>query len=306
MIPGHGSTSRKPRRRMSRVPRLFLALAAALLAAVPALAASAQAPASVLEITVTDAKRAPLASAMIRVGGRNVGLTDSAGALTVRGLPPGGPQPVEASLMGYRTGRLDVRLPAGAALRLEMELEVLPIELDVVSGSVHWARNAGVRGFYDRAQHADPGMVVMRGTIEHRRPARTSILLEDIPWLRAWLRSHGGSGGTRGPPTCRPAFWVDGVYDPHLGNTTGIGLLGDLDALYPPNELEGIEAYPMSQAPAQFSGPRGACGVVILWTLDIKPAPAVITRLRTAREDEPRAPAAPSVPEPNKRVVAKP
>lgn len=305
MTSSHGPTPRTLRRRMPRVPRLFLALAAALPAALSAPAASAQAPASVLEITVTDARRAPLASALIRVGGRNVGLTDSAGVLTVRGLPPGGPQAVEAWLMGYRPGRLEVRLPAGAALRLEMELEEVPIELNVVSGSVHWARNAGVRGFYDRVSHAAPGTTIPRRVIERIRPARTSILLEDIPWLRTSLRG-ASADGTRGPPTCRPAFWVDGVYDPHLGNTTGIGLLGDLDALYPPDELEGIEAYPMSQAPAQFSGPRGACGVVILWTLDIKPAPSIITRLRSARDDKPRAPAAPSVPETNERVVAKP
>lgn len=279
--------------------RHTLALFAAILAAAvpPAAPAEAQAPTAGLEVTVT-ARREPLRHALVYVDGARAGITDSAGVATLGGLAPGRPRAVEVRHPGYRPHRVDVRLAAGEVMRLEVELAEAPVELPGVDATVRWVRSGAVeealrRIERDRAAGLGPDEIALYGG------SSTGRLLGQIPAFRALLARSGGFDSVRGPPTCRFAFWVDGVFDPHLGNTTGVGFLGDLDALYPPQVLEAVEVYPIAQVPARFGGSRSACGVVLLWTVDTRPDPPLITRI-------PKLPALPEKPVPDARVAGPP
>jgi hypothetical protein len=83
-------------------------------------------------------------------------------------------------------------------------------------------------------------------------------------------------GGTQGRPVCPVQFYLDGApYEP-----TPSQLDVDLAA----QSIAAVEAYPAaSTVPAQFAGPRAACGVVLLWTreglADVPPAPRVASRV---------------------------
>jgi hypothetical protein len=269
----------KPGVRMTsllRWTRLSLCALAAVLAAGGA--ARAQAPAATLQVTVTgpDGERVP--GAVVSLAGRSGGRTDDAGMLRMAGVPAGVPTELRVTRIGFLARRMDVTVPAGAILELEVPLVAEPVLVPVMSVSTRWDARLAVRQFLERAEHGAPGgRILDKSQIDRRR--RTSDLLADIPWLRDWVNG-GGPDSRRGSPVCRPAFFVDGVYDPHLGGTYGIGFLGDVDALYPPGDLEGIEAYPVAQAPAQFATPNGACGVVLLWTRDAESELPIIRKLR--------------------------
>jgi hypothetical protein len=274
---------------LHRLTRLSLLALAAVLAAGGA--ARAQAPAATLQVTVTgpDGERVP--GAVVSLAGRSGGRTDDAGMLRMADVPAGVATELQVTRIGFLARRMDVLVPAGSVLELEVPLAEEPVLVPVVSVSTRWDARLAVRQFLERARLGAPGGRILDKTqIEKRR--RTSDLLADVPWLRDWVNG-GGPDSRRSGPVCRPAFFVDGVYDPHLGGTYGIGFLGDVDALYPPGELEGIEAYPVAQAPAQFATPRGACGVVILWTRDAESELPIIRKLRHPPRRPPPSPARP-------------
>lgn len=271
---------------MPPLPRVLTLLAAALVAPLPA-GAAAQAPRppapATLEVAATEPGGAPVVGALVRVDGVDRGWTDGAGALRVGGLPAGAPLRLEVRLPGTRAHEAQVILPPGGDVLVQVELPAAPIMLEpvAVTSITTWHRRLDIRRFRERAGRGVAPFAVMRGQLAKQPGRKTSDWLADVPWLREWLNSRGQSAGSRrGPPTCSFAFWVDGVYDPHLGNTRGIGVLGDLDALYPPESLEGIEAYPVAQTPAQFSGGRSGCGVVLLWTRDAESELPLIRKLR--------------------------
>ncbi len=255
---------------------LRLSIAAALLVA-PA-AALAQASASSLLVTVTGPSGEPIPGAKVAVAGAGTVQSGDDGVARIGGVPPGGPVWVDISRIGYLPQRVGVAVAPGGTLELTALLNAEPVLIPVVSVSAPWDARLAVRGFLERAaMGAAGGRIIGKTQLEKRH--RTSDFLLDIPWLREWMNG-GGADPRRAGPVCRPAFFVDGVYDPHLGSTYGIGFLGDVNALYPPDELEGIEAYAVAQVPAQFATPRGACGVVLLWTRDAESELPIIRKLR--------------------------
>ena len=273
------SVTPKPRVRMTSLFR-WARLSPFALAAVLASGgvARGQAPAATLQVTVTGPGGERVPGAVVSLAGRSGGRTGDDGMLRLAGVPAGVATELRVTRIGFLPRRMDVVVPAGAVLELEVPLVAEPVLVAVMSVSTRWDARLAVRRFMERAEKGAPGgRILTKAQIEKRR--RTSDLLADVPWLRDWMNG-GGPGGGRGAPACRPAFFVDGVYDPHLGGTYGIGFLGDVDALYPPRELEGIEAYPVAQAPAQFATPNGACGVVLLWTRDAESELPIIRKLR--------------------------
>src|SRR5512143_2506632 len=84
-------------RKAHRASRLVLAAALGLLLAAPALAGTT----GKLTGVVRDEKKQPLAGVNIRVVGQRLGaVTDESGQYVIIGIP-GGPQSVQANLLGY-------------------------------------------------------------------------------------------------------------------------------------------------------------------------------------------------------------
>lgn len=105
-----------------------------------------------------------------------------------------------------------------------------------------------------------PAVVALdQARIQRQRPFDLFSLLNGVPSLRIV-----GSGldrtihVKRGQFACEPALWLDGI--PLSGE-----LLGQVDMLARPDELDALEVYLGLETPFEFQR-RGTCGAILLWT----------------------------------------
>ena len=150
---------------------------------------------------------------------------------------------------------------------------------------------SGLRGFYRRRARGR-GWVLTAEDLETRNPMRITHALSMIPGVRLYtvdgshmtvrmntamgmFGSNASPAGGNKIPGCPPLLYLDG---------TPIGGIDDmLDTIVFPHEVAGIEVYRRaSELPAEFSGSRSGCGVIVIWT---KRAPPAARRDAPARQE---------------------
>jgi hypothetical protein len=250
--------------------------------AMPA-AANAQGRPASLTAVVTDTTGAPLPGAAVWVGMRISALTDEAGRVTIRPIPPG------EYLVRFRhdthlTESVLLEIEPGASVAIEVELvRADPIHLPGISVAVERRAPHLVRhGFYERKAQG-LGSFVERDRIAQLGAAGDLCrVFDELRGFTAW--SPDGRcvvRSTRGvsvPPTglragrgalayerstsglnsrlCTPTFYVDGsIWDASMVATLS------------PLHVEAVEGYagPVS-TPMQFSrAMSNFCGSIVIW-----------------------------------------
>ena len=191
-------------------------------------------------------------------------LSDGAGRFRVES-PEAGEFRLAASALGYRptVASSVFMLAEGGSMSLEFRIEPLAIE---VGGITVEARSSLIRqpklvlnGFVERAQQGF-GRFITPVDIEKSAAMSTADLLMRTGRVTTRYAIGGDRivmRGTRG--YCTPIVYVDGVR---------ISMSGlSLDAIAPVSVLEAAEVYRSgNEAPVQYGGGMGGCGVIVLWT----------------------------------------
>ncbi len=217
-------------------------------------------------------------------------VTDSAGSVVLR-APFVGMFSLRLRLIGWHlVQEPEVMLAAGAVAELDLVAREIAVELDPIAITVDEVVPPGLRGFYRRRARGR-GWFFTAEDIEKRNPMRISHTLSMIPGVRLYTvdGSHmtvrmntaigmfgvNTSGGGSQVPGCPPLLYLDG---------TPIGGIDDmLDTIVFPHEVAGIEVYRRaSELPAEFSGSRSGCGVIVIWT---KRGPPAARRDAPARQE---------------------
>lgn len=254
----------------SRPVRFAGVVAAALLAALSALPAPAAAQAgeeaaepespggaSALHGRVTVAETGePLVNAVVHVLGRDRhAVADSSGEFRIGGLEPGDVS-VRVEYLGAATGEKAVELEPGEAERVDFRAREAAVELTELQVEVRRRRGGRMAGF-ERRREQGRGDHITREDIERLNPVRTTQLIRHEAVGARIRRTRTGEYRVllrSGVDRCPPSVFLDGVL------VQGFSV-NDID----PSDLEGVELYDGSVAPAQYRGTQG-CGVVLLWT----------------------------------------
>lgn len=259
-----------------RVPRRWLALAAALLG-VPG-AAAAQGGAAGLRVVVTDsATREPVVRAQVSLVGGRRGVTGADGVLMLEPVAAG-TWAVEVEHLGYAVRRVLVRVVPDGTTGVAVALIPDPVALAAIAATAAGAapRTQLLRAFYARAGSGS-GQYITRAQIERANPREVADLFHMVPGMvvqsglngdrlrmadetvSGVTRERGRSArGTRAQEEgCPILYFLDGTPIEPNG--------GIIDAEVDPAEVEGIEIYRRGTlAPAQFRRSDN-CGVVLIW-----------------------------------------
>ena len=233
----------------------------------------------------TSGQPLPLVLVTVALDTPRIGITDSAGAYRLDGIPPGvhrvtfrriGFQPAEFSLL--------VDPDVGQRVTIELVAASVPIDSILITGRIVYTELA-VAGFYERERQrregAGVGRFIMPEEMDQLRTMpKTSHILEFAGvrllqverGLTLWpvgkynviLRGQPGNILT-GP--CQMAVFVDGM-ELDIGLYYIVGSGQGLDAHVAPNDIRAIEVYhSASGTPIQFQSTRNAqCGSIVIWT----------------------------------------
>ncbi|MBV9109015.1 MAG: carboxypeptidase regulatory-like domain-containing protein [Gemmatimonadetes bacterium] len=242
--------------------RAFLAAIAAVLLALPHVAAAQEA--GVLALKVTDPQGAPLAGAAVKIDAVRRGTTGGNGRAMIRGIAPGW-HALKVTLIGRRPLAMGMMVPAGGVAELEMGMESAPVTLPGISGTVAVGKGQG-------APPRDPsglGRRLPREALRKAGAAKLSDVLASAPEImlvrgpngpvllfrRAISARQEPPGGGVMPPDCPPAYYVDGVRFPGMESPD----------VFPLSEIEDVVLFP-GNVPATYGGSRASCGVVVIRT----------------------------------------
>lgn len=202
-------------------------------------------------------------------------MTDSAGRFQIP-RACAGPVMLTARKLGFGAATVEVMVPPGGELRVEVTL--FPAAQQLAAVQVRARETPGatrLRDFYLRKQRF-PGHFLTREDLEPFDNSRfTDVLRARVPGVQV----SQGSGAIRSRlrirgQRCAPMVWLDGMATP-AGEF-------DLDVLQP-STIAAVEVYSgPATIPAQFRTPfgRDACGgVIVIWS-----------RIGRDQWDEPRQP----------------
>jgi hypothetical protein len=181
---------------------------------------------------------------------------------------PAGRYELRTDRVGYVTRSDTVSLHGAEEIRLEVALQVAPLEVDSVAVRTTPAR-PHLGGFWERRERRI-GYYITREDIEKKNPQRLTDLLRGLPGAKVMPGPNGlgqfvSFARVRGldGKLCPAALYVDGR--PFRMSPVGV------DDFYP-DMVEAIEAYAgSSRLPPQFNAtgtPAGnpQCGVIVIWT----------------------------------------
>lgn len=221
-------------------------------------------------------------------------VTDSTGSVVLR-APFVGMFSLRLRRIGWHlVHEPEVMLAAGAVADLDLVAREIAVELDPIAITVDGVEMfvpPRLRGFYRRRARGR-GWFLTAEDLETRNPMRITHALSMIPGVRLYtvdgshmtvrmntamgmFGSNASPAGGNKIPGCPPLLYLDG---------TPIGGIDDmLDTIVFPHEVAGIEVYRRaSELPAEFSGSRSGCGVIVIWT---KRGPPAARRDAPARQE---------------------
>jgi hypothetical protein len=204
----------------------------------------------------------PLVGAEVKIGAKSVARTNERGEWFATDVA-GGTRMAEVRAVGYAPERRAINI-VNDAPTMTTRLSTLQAMLDTVRVRATKLTDRHQSGFEDRRRSSGMGRFITAQDIARRDPFAVSDLFK----MQAGMRlERSGLGLTaillRGTfaDYCAPVFYIDGMYMAEL-------TAEDVDTYLDPKKVMGIEIYPGSSAPAQFS--RGmfgeSCGSVVVWT----------------------------------------
>lgn len=242
-----------------------------------------------------DSTGRALPGAVVRLEGTDfVSAADGSGRYRLAGIPPGAYVAL-FRLVGYRLFQTRVELRAGDSTLADVSLMPEPVQvLDPleVTGRVPVPRGIGREGF-DERRRMGFGFFVDSAELrrsEHRRVADVLRGIRGLNVVRFQECTEGGrracgpieqraaSGRgeismgrslTRGELQSRDTYcWMTVYLDGNLVYTSGgIRPPPDFGRDFSVSQLHAIEVYrSSSEAPPEYSGTVGACGVILLWS----------------------------------------
>lgn len=161
--------------------------------------------------------------------------------------------------LGYRTVVDSLSLESGSQIQLRVEMTPEAVELEPVVVQTVRRDRLAADGFY-RRRRAGLGRFLTRDEIEEENVFQVTDLFRRMPGVRVAPGRGHSDGDLLMRTGCRPTLYVDGVRAVSSGY---------LDQMLQPGDVEAVEVYQGSQAPARFSGET--CGVVAVWTRDPQP-----------------------------------
>ncbi len=237
----------------------------------------------------TSGQPLPLVLVTVALETPRTGLTDSAGAYRLDGIPPGIHR-VTFRRVGFVQAEFSLLVDPDESQRVTIELVAasVPIDSITVTGRTSYP-DLQISGFYERSRQAREGAGVGRfitpEEMDLLRPMPRTTRVVETAGVRL-LQTEGGliqwpvgrsnmilDGGQKtflmGP--CQMAVFVDGIevdigtyHDVYRRRWAGPGL----DAFVHPTEIRAIEIYlSASGTPVQFQSVRNAmCGSIVIWT----------------------------------------
>jgi len=219
---------------------------------------------SLMGTVVAAANGRPLAGARIALHGGPEARADDNGEWTLAGAPAG-TRMLEVRAVGYYPERRIVDVVNGAP-QVRSSLWTMEAVLDTVRVTAMTLRDVNMRGFAERRRRGI-GHFMTPEDVARRRPIETSDLFRVVPGMFIEHAAPGEYHFTmRGvfQDRCTPAIYVDG----HLMVDGNLMTLDpdEIDVLVHPNEIAGMEVYPVGTAPPEFQPTLAGCGSVVIWT----------------------------------------
>jgi hypothetical protein len=184
--------------------------------------------------------------------------TDSAGTFRIPQVPRRSLE-LAVRAVGYAPGAVLVTPPALGSAVVNSALELLPPELERVVVTATPAERD--RLGFERRRRAGMGVFITDEMLARQVVVSANTISTFSARVRA-IQSNNGRPTlmlTRGPYTCAPRWFLDGIDD------------GVLDKDRTPEQWDAlrrakrIEIYPATQAPPEFNDFNG-CGSIVVWT----------------------------------------
>jgi carboxypeptidase family protein len=230
-----------------------------LCAAAPGLAAQVErdTTARIVGTARSSTNGLPIAGVMVALrGARAFGVSDSAGAFALAGLPPGR-QTVRILYGDSLSYDRAITLKRGKTLTLSVLLDVEAVELSpIVVEARSLLAERTLAGFYERRKWRF-GRFYTLAELDRRRglSLRTLLLESGVTVTCRFSRCFplAGAAGDR----CVMSLVLDGMRLPP----------DELETIRP-DELAGVEVYKRGfEVPVEFQAPfGGSCGAVLLWS----------------------------------------
>jgi TonB-dependent starch-binding outer membrane protein SusC len=249
----------------ARLPRIGL-FVAGMVAAVAA-PAFAQQPGRVMGTVVNAQTAEPVASAQVTIVGTQRGtLTDARGGFVIMGVPAG-TQQIQVRSVGFRALTQTIQVPAGEAVRVNLQLPVAAVALDevVVTGQALGTARREIGGS------------IASITPSEAAPATSVSQMLQAQAPGVTIMPGGGNSGQgsrivlRGPgslsQSVEPLIYVDGV---RIDNSKVSGIAGGgaswtgLDDINP-DDIERIEIIKGASAATMY-GSEASGGVIQIFT----------------------------------------
>ncbi len=190
-------------------------------------------------------------------------LTDPTGRFQLQSTSPGGFL-LTASALGYESLTAGVlELAEGARMSLTFRIPPRAIQIGGITVETRASLTSEPRlvqnGFVDRAQRGFGAFITPKDISES-----AAAVLSDLLAQTGRVTTRYAPGGNRilmrgSVGYCTPAVFVDGM---RVALTDGLSL----DVYVQISTLAAAEVYrSASEAPAQYGGGMGGCGVIVLW-----------------------------------------
>ncbi|MEP7347951.1 MAG: carboxypeptidase regulatory-like domain-containing protein, partial [Gemmatimonadaceae bacterium] len=210
---------------------------------------------------VLNANGNPVVGARVDVVGTpGATLTRESGEFSLTGLPSG-TQSLVVRQLGYEPVEQAVELSTRAAARVVV---VMTKPAQVLTPVVVTAEaTAGLdRVGFNQRKKSSGGTFITGDDVMKRAPNMLSDVFRSVPGLRVVpVGNDYQIESSRNVMGGCVTYWVD-------GSPFEAMFPGDIDRLYPPQEISGIEVYPSgSSVPAQFQqAGKSSCAAVVIWS----------------------------------------
>lgn len=240
-------------------PQPFLALLVAvhLAAPLPAPAQAPPKPTGGVIGRIFDERTSQILTEVIVVldSARHSVMISSQGRFVISNLAPGRHR-LEIRSVGYRPSILEFTLLDGQILEREFAMVFTGDRLPELAVEARNSKLLSRFADFERRRQNGLGAFITRDEIRARGYMNMGDALRTVKGVRVDCGViECAIHMTRSSAGCFPTFYVDGRHVTSFAESTPI------------NDVQGIEVYRgAAELPGEFSGDKGMCGVVVIWT----------------------------------------